>query len=77
MLPMLGGNSEIGAHVRTNICYLICQRHLIRSRAVTNRIFFSSKRPIFLQRVLSYLLMQVSAPNEQNVFFLLQILFIL
>ena len=33
------GNSEIGAHVRSILCYLICSRHLIRSRAVTNRNF--------------------------------------
>ena len=32
-------NSEIVAHVNRNICL----RHLIRSRAVTNRIFFSEK----------------------------------
>ena len=34
---ILDGNSEIGAHVRRNICYLICSRHLIKSRAVTNQ----------------------------------------
>ena len=37
---ILDGNSEIGAHVRSNLCYFICLRHLIRSRAVTYRIFF-------------------------------------
>ena len=42
------GNSEIGAHVKNNICCLIFLMHLIRSRAVTNRIFFSPIRPIFL-----------------------------
>ena len=36
-----------GAHVRSNLSYLICFRHLIRSKAVTNMIFFSPKRPIF------------------------------
>ena len=30
-----------------NLCYLICLRHLIRSRAVTTKKF-SLKRPIFL-----------------------------
>ena len=40
-------NSEIGAHVRSNPCYLICLRHLIRTRAVANRIF-SPERYIFL-----------------------------
>ena len=41
-------NLIIGAQGRINICYLICLRHLIRSRAVTNRIFFIRKRPILL-----------------------------
>ena len=36
-------NSEIGAHVRSKLCYLICIRRLIISRAVTNRIIFSEK----------------------------------
>ena len=33
MVLILDGNSEIGAHVRSNLCYFICLRHLIRSRA--------------------------------------------
>ena len=36
-------DSKIGAHVRINIFHLICVRHLIRSRAVTNQIYFSEK----------------------------------
>ena len=36
MVLNLDGNSEIGAHVRSNVCYLICLRHVIRSKAVTN-----------------------------------------
>ena len=36
---ILDGNSEIGAHVRSILCYLIYLRHLIRSRKVTHRIF--------------------------------------
>ena len=32
----------------SNLCYLICLRHLIRSRADKNRIFFAPIRPIFL-----------------------------
>ena len=36
-------NAEIGAHVRRNICYLICSRHLTRSRVVTSQIFFVRK----------------------------------
>ena len=47
MVLKLDGDSEIGAQVRINLCYLICLRHLIRSRAVTNRIF-STKSLIFL-----------------------------
>ena len=34
------GSSKISAHVKSNLCYLICLRHLVRSRALTNRIFF-------------------------------------
>ena len=36
MVLILQGNSEIGAHVRSEIGYLIYLRHLNRSRAVTN-----------------------------------------
>ena len=38
-MVILDGNSEIGGHVRSNLFYLTCLRHLIKSRAVTNRIF--------------------------------------
>ena len=34
----LHGNSEISAHVRSNICKLIFLRHLIRSRSVKDWI---------------------------------------
>ena len=34
---ILDGNSEIGAHVKSNLCYLICLRRFIRSRAVKDR----------------------------------------
>ena len=47
MVLILNFNSVIGAHVRSNLYHFICLRHLIRSRAVTNRIFFSPKRPFF------------------------------
>ena len=47
MVLIWNGNCEIGAQVRGSICYLICLRHLIRSRTVTNP-FFYPKRPIFL-----------------------------
>ena len=59
MVLILYGNWGNDAHVRSNLYYLICLRHLIRSRAVTNRIFPPPKRPIFLHAcarspVLSY-----------------------
>ena len=31
------GNSAVGADVRSNLCYLICLRHLNKSRAVTTQ----------------------------------------
>ena len=37
---ILVGNSEIGAHVRSHLCYLISLKHLIRSEKVTNLILF-------------------------------------
>ena len=48
MVHILDGGSEIGACVRNNFGYLICLRHLISSRAVTFRIFFSPQILIFL-----------------------------
>ena len=41
---LLDGNLEIDAHVRNNFSYQICLRHLIRSRAVTNKIFCLRKK---------------------------------
>ena len=43
MVLISDGYSEIGTHVRSNICYLICLRHLIISRAVTKDIFLVRK----------------------------------
>ena len=40
---IVDGNSEICAHVRSNLCYLLCLSHLFRSKTVTNMIFFSEK----------------------------------
>ena len=52
MMLTSDGNLEIGAYVRSDVCYLICVRHLIRSRLVTNRKdLFSLMRA---QHVLSY-----------------------
>ena len=48
MVVALDGNSDMGAHVRSNFCnFLTYLRHLIRSRAVTNLIFFSQKINFF------------------------------
>ena len=46
MVLILDGNLKIGAHVRSNLCYLICLRHLTRSGGVTSHK--SPKRPILL-----------------------------
>ena len=47
MVLILDGNSEKGLHFRSNFCYLICFRHMIRSRAIKSLIFFQ-KRLTFL-----------------------------
>jgi len=47
MVLILDGNSEMGAHVRSNLLYVICIIHLIRARAVTNRILFFSEKTYF------------------------------
>ena len=56
MVLIADGSSEIGANVRSNLCHLICLRHLIRSRALTYGLFpeilFSF---MIAQHVLSYL----------------------
>ena len=39
MVLLLDFNTEIGALVGSNFCYLICIRHLVTSKAVTNWIF--------------------------------------
>ena len=38
---ILDGISEIDAHVRNILGYLICIRHLIRARVITNWMFLS------------------------------------
>ena len=48
IVVLLDGNSEIIAHVRSNLFYLICIRHLIRSICKKSE-FFSLKRSFFLQ----------------------------
>ena len=45
MVLILDGESDNGAHVRRNFCYLICSRHLIRPRAfkiVRNKFWVTS-----------------------------------
>ena len=41
MVFILAGNSERAAYAKSNICHLICLKHLIRSTKVTHRMFFS------------------------------------
>ena len=50
LVLILDGISEIDAHVRSDLCYKICLRHLIRSGAVTNEIFFPRKDLFSLMR---------------------------
>ena len=40
-VPLKDGNSEKGAHVWSDLGSLICLRHLFRSRAVTDKTFYS------------------------------------
>ena len=57
MVLILDGNSVIDAHVRSNRFYLICLRHFISSRTVTNRFFFLRKDLLSFMRaqhVLTY-----------------------
>ena len=61
MVPILHGNSEIGANVKSNLCYLISLQRLFGSRAVTNRIFLRKNLFSFshTQHVLSYHFIQL------------------
>ena len=43
MVLILDGNPEIGAHVRSNLCYLICLRHLIKYSGHKSDFVFSEK----------------------------------
>ena len=54
MVIILDGNSEIDARVRSNLCYLTCPRHSIRSRPFALRMFFSPKIPIFPHACATY-----------------------
>ena len=55
MVLMLDGYSKKDAAIMNSLCYLICSRHLIRSRAITNRLL-SFMRAL---RVLIYFLIKV------------------
>ena len=50
MVFMLYGNSGIGALVRSGIRILICSRHLLRSRAISNLDYFLQNVPFSLIR---------------------------
>ena len=50
MVYILDGNSVMGAHARSILCYWICSKQLIRSQAVRNRIFFLRKDPLPFMR---------------------------
>ena len=56
MVLIFDCNSEVGAHVRSNLCILICLMHLIKLRDVTNRICLGKDLFSFMraQHVLSY-----------------------
>ena len=43
MVLILDGKPELGANVRSNLCYLICLGHFSKSTAVTIRIFYHEK----------------------------------
>ena len=49
MVLILDGNTKMGVSARSNLCYLICVRHLNRSREN-----FSPKRPVFLHACGTY-----------------------
>ena len=58
MVLVLDGKSEKDAHVSSNLCYLICSRHSIRSWAVTNQIYFWGKTyfPSCVPNMLPYII---------------------
>ena len=57
-LLIFDGNSEIGAHVQSDLVYLICSNHLFKSKAVTYLKTMLKKLFIRAQHVLSYILMK-------------------
>ena len=55
VVRILYGISELGAHVGSNICYSICLKHLIKSRAVS--CYLQIKVPLWNYSMPSFLLM--------------------
>ena len=47
MFLILDGNTEIGAHVWSDLSFLICVRYLSRSRTDTNLMLSSSEKNHF------------------------------
>ena len=59
MVLLIDGNSEIDAHVWSEISFLVCLRRLFRSTAVASSEFILKKEQILIthtQRILSYCL---------------------
>ena len=56
MVRIVDGNSDIGAHVRSKLCYLICSRHLVRSRAFI-KLYFVSGNIFFLYACVPFLML--------------------
>ena len=44
MVLILKGNAELGEHVRSNLGYLPCLRHLLKSRVVTTQIYLPKRK---------------------------------
>ena len=73
MVLILNGNSEIGPHVMSNLRYLNCSRHLIRSRAATNvrKDRYSFMRAVMFweipANISTMISMSVSLPDCQRI----------
>ena len=71
MVLILDGSSDIGAQVRRNLCHLICLKHLIRSKAVTNLIFFwTSTGPFILGCVVGSIGYYNYCPRSLDLFYI-------
>ena len=62
---ILEGYSEIGTHVKSNLCCLICLSHLYRSKAVTNLILFLYACATCL-KLLSYISTMIQANKRRD-----------